>query len=92
MSQEELSFEAYCRKKKIDPTLFLQSDPERYKEWKTIFDQVHPDSFTEQKKFLINPIRKKYLLITSSESSGKVPEKAENNPAFVKIPPIKKTE
>jgi hypothetical protein len=62
VSTEELSFEAYCRKKKIDPDLFLQSDPERFREWKTIFDQVHPDSFTEQKKFLINPIRKKYLL------------------------------
>ncbi|MDB5272422.1 MAG: hypothetical protein JWO58_789 [Chitinophagaceae bacterium] len=65
MSSEELSFEAYCKKKKIDPDLFLQSEPARYKEWKSIFEQVHPDSFTEQKKFLINPIRKKYLLVTT---------------------------
>ncbi len=59
---EELSFESYCRKKKIDPDLFLNADPEKFKEWETIFMQVHPDSFTEQKKFLINPIRKLYTL------------------------------
>lgn len=62
MATEELTFEEYCRKKKIDPEQFLLSDPERFHEWKSIFEQVHPDSFTEQKKFLINPIRKKYLL------------------------------
>ncbi len=88
MSSEELSFEAYCRKKKIDPDLFLQSDPERFREWKTIFEQVHPDSFTEQKKFLINPIRKKYLLVVA-EDAGKTEEPAKVKP-LVKIPPIKK--
>jgi hypothetical protein len=86
LSQEELSFDAYCRKKKIDPDLFLRSDPERYKEWKTIFNQVHPDSFTEQKKFLINPLRKKYLLITHPEPLSNSAEKEKM------IPPIKKSE
>ena len=88
MSTEELSFEEYCRKKKIDPALFLQSDPERFREWKTIFDQVHPDSFTEQKKFLINPIRKKYLLVAPAEES-KTEDPVKPKPV-VKIPPIKK--
>lgn len=59
---EELTFEDYCRKKKIDPEQFRQSEPERFMEWKSIFEQVHPDSFTEQKKFLINPVRRKYTL------------------------------
>lgn len=88
MSSEELSFEEYCRKKKIDPDLFLQSDPDRFREWKYIFEQVHPDSFTEQKKFLINPIRKKYLLV-AAETEIKNAEEVKAKPA-VKIPPIKK--
>jgi hypothetical protein len=87
VSSEELSFEAYCRKKKIDPDLFLQSDPVRFEEWKTIFNQVHPDSFTEQKKFLINPIRKKYLLIAAEEKTKN--EDAAKVKPLVKIPPIK---
>jgi len=29
---------------------------------KDIFEQVHPNSFTEQKKFLINDIRRRFLL------------------------------
>ena len=90
MSSEELSFEAYCRKKKIDPDLFLQADPLRFAEWKTIFDQVHPDSFTEQKKFLINPIRKKYLLVIPTEELTKTEGATVAKPS-VKIPPIKKT-
>ena len=87
MSSEELTFEEYCRKKKIDPDLFLQSDPDRFREWKHIFEQVHPDSFTEQKKFLINPIRKKYLLHTENET--KHADEIKTKPA-VKIPPMKK--
>ena len=88
MSSEELTFEEYCRKKKIDPDLFLQSDPDRFREWKHIFEQVHPDSFTEQKKFLINPIRKKYLLV-ATEIETKNAEEIKTKPV-VKIPPIKK--
>jgi len=91
VSSEELSFEAYCRKKKIDPDLFLQSEPVRYEEWKTIFEQVHPDSFTEQKKFLINPIRKKYLLVTTADSVVKNDVEEKTKPA-VKLPVIKKNE
>ena len=68
--------------------LFLQSDPERFREWKTIFEQVHPDSFTEQKKFLINPIRKRYLLV-AVEGETKTEEAVKPKPV-VKIPPIKK--
>jgi hypothetical protein len=86
---EALLFEAYCRKKKIDPDLFLQSDPERYQEWKTLFEQIHPDSFTEQKKFLINPIRKQYLLIELAKENTETIPASPVKPA-VKIPPFKK--
>lgn len=85
---EEISFEDYCRKKKIDPELFLTSEPLRYQEWKVIFEQVHPDSFTEQKKFLINPTRKKYLLVEKSSTESSAPIATPK--LAIKIPPIKK--
>ncbi len=85
---EGLSFEEYCRKKKINPDLFLQTEPQRYQEWKNLFEQIHPDSFTEQKKFLINPIRKQYLLI--EEDADKMKAVAPVSKPAVKIPPIKK--
>ena len=57
-----MTFEAYLISKKIDGQAFEQQEPERYQEWKHLFEQVHPESFTTQKKFLINPIRRRYLL------------------------------
>ena len=54
-------------------------------ELKAIFDQVHPNSFTEQKKFLINDLRRKYHL---KEEEQKV-EVKKAAPA-IKIPGIKK--
>lgn len=56
-------FEDYLKGKKIDPQVFELNEPERYKEFKTIFDQVHADSFTAQKLFLINQIRRRYPYI-----------------------------
>ncbi len=57
-----MSFEEYCVKKKIDSAGFLAQEPVRWKAWKEEFEQMHPNSFTEQKKFLINETRRKYLL------------------------------
>lgn len=59
-----MTFEEYCIQKKIDIYRFEKSEPERFVEWKNLFEQVHPNSFTEQKKFLINQIRRRYLLTT----------------------------
>ncbi len=57
-----MTFEEYLKNKKIDENLFKTHEPERWEAWKGIFEQMHPDSFTAQKKFLINDMRKKYLL------------------------------
>jgi hypothetical protein len=54
------TWEEYCQKKKINAENFKLREPEKYKEWQTLFETVHPNSFTEQKKFLINNIRRKY--------------------------------
>ena len=57
-----LSFEEYLIQKNIDRDQFKSAEPARYEEWGTLFSQIHPDSFTLQKKFLINDVRRRYLL------------------------------
>lgn len=57
-----MTWEEYCIKKKINSEAFKQAEPQRWAELKNILEQVHPNSFTEQKKFLINDIRRKYKL------------------------------
>lgn len=57
-----MDFEEFLKNKKIDENLFKEKEQARWQEWKTLFEQMHPNSFTAQKKFLINDIRRKYLL------------------------------
>lgn len=57
-----MNFEEYLLQKKINAVLFQQAEPSRYAEWQNEFIQVHPDSFTAQKKFLLNDTRRKYLV------------------------------
>lgn len=62
MSDNELTFSKYLEEKNIDEQQFAAREPERYAEWKNLFEQMHPESFTAMKKFLINPIRRRYPL------------------------------
>ena len=55
-----MSFEEYLVSKKIDSIQFSKQEPQLYLEWKNSFDQLHPNSFTAQKLFLINSIRRKF--------------------------------
>jgi hypothetical protein len=57
-----VNFEAYLISKKIDSAVFQQAEPELWKNWNEEFEQMHPASFTGQKLYLINPIRRKYPL------------------------------
>ncbi|QJW89803.1 hypothetical protein HNV11_10645 [Spirosoma taeanense] len=57
-----MTFEEYLLLKKIDAEQFLAAEPARYEEWKAEFSQMHPESFTVQKKFLLNDTRRKYLV------------------------------
>lgn len=59
---EEMSFSDYLTKKKIDQQAFVKGEASRFEELKMLFDQVHPNSFTAQKLFLINKIRRAYPL------------------------------
>lgn len=57
-----MTWEEYCIKKKINSDLFKKAEPQRWTSLKELFEQVHPNSFTEQKKFMINDIRRLYRL------------------------------
>jgi len=55
-----VSFEEYLISKKINTSAFKNAEPVRWSEWEREFAQIHPNSFTTQKLYLINPIRRKY--------------------------------
>jgi hypothetical protein len=55
-------FEEFLTAKKINHETFLWAETERFNEMKKMFNKVHPESFTMQKKFLINDLRRKYHL------------------------------
>ncbi len=57
-----MDFEAYLKAKNIDAKAFKSGDTKTFQAWKFLFDQVHPNSFTQQKLFLINKIRRAYQL------------------------------
>ncbi len=55
-----MEFAEYLISKKIDPIKFKEGQPERFTEWYLLFNEVHPDSFTQQKLFLINHTRRTF--------------------------------
>lgn len=70
-----MKFEDYLIEKKIDPKAFETAAPEEYRGLKALFDQVHPASFTQQKLFLINNIRRKYQLKDTESVKKTAPSK-----------------
>jgi hypothetical protein len=57
-----VNFDDYLISKKIDSVAFRLAEPPVWENWKIEFEQMHPNSFTAQKLYLINPIRRKYTL------------------------------
>lgn len=55
-----MNFEAYLISKKIDSTAFRLEESTMWSVWNEEFNQMHVNSFTAQKLYLINPIRRKY--------------------------------
>jgi len=76
------NFNAYLKQKKIDPKAFAKAEMDMFMDLKKIYDQVHPNSFTAQKLFLINPIRRKYPL--AEEELREVKKKPVAKPKIVK--------
>lgn len=79
-----MEFDSFLIAKKIDPEKFRIAESNQYIEWKQIFDQVHPDSFTQQKLFLINKVRRAYQL-----KEAPVEKKESPTPVRPKMKPIK---
>ena len=52
----------YLISKKIDPEKFANAEPERFRIFTIEFKQLHPDSFTAQKLFLLNQLRRTYTV------------------------------
>jgi hypothetical protein len=59
-----MTFEEYLTDKKIDRGAFKSAEPDCWKEWSALFEQMSEVSFTSQKLYLINAVRRKYLLKT----------------------------
>ncbi len=57
-----MDFESYLKSKKIDSEAFKQAKPDLWNEWEKLFNQLSPISFTSQKLYLINSIRRNFLL------------------------------
>jgi len=57
-----VNFEAYLVSKKIDSDAFRQAEKDLWLSWEVEFEHLHPNSFTAQKLYLINPIRRNYPL------------------------------
>jgi hypothetical protein len=66
-----MEFTDYLISKKIDPISFQKSENATFEEWKSVFEQVSPASFTAQKLFLINQARRKYPFSAVSTSQDK---------------------
>lgn len=59
-----MTFEEYLISKKIDGESFQKMEPALFASWNHEFAHLHPNSFTSQKLYLINPLRRKYPLKT----------------------------
>lgn len=55
-----MEFENYLISKNIAPLDFNTAERELYLAWESAFKQMHENSFTEQYKFQLNKIRRKY--------------------------------
>ncbi|MEY4930861.1 MAG: hypothetical protein RI909_1585 [Bacteroidota bacterium] len=57
-----MNFEEYLISKKIDSQAFRAAEPALWNEWNGLFEAMSPASFTAQKLYLINPLRRKYVM------------------------------
>jgi hypothetical protein len=81
------AFDTYLAEKKIDSQAFKENEPQQWQEFYELFEAVHPESFTVQKKFLINNIRRQYPLKTPVVVPEEEP--APSTPATAATPPAK---
>ncbi|WKN33989.1 hypothetical protein PZB74_03265 [Porifericola rhodea] len=84
-------FEDYLKGKKIDSKAFKEKEPERWEEWLHLFERVHPNSFSQQKLFLINSTRRKYPIKEDEKEAEANTTKAKPKPKIkISVRPRKK--
>jgi hypothetical protein len=66
-----MTFEEYLQSKRIDSHKFKAAEPDRWEEWRSLFEALSPSSFTSQKLYLINGVRRKYLLQTPDSTKAR---------------------
>ncbi len=82
-----MTFEEYLSSKRIDSNLFFLKEKKLWASWKKEFEQIHPNSFTAQKLYLINPIRRKYpLKEIPIPKTAAVKQEAETKPPTIPAP------
>ena len=64
---QEADFNQYLKAKKINPHCFKESMGTRYLEFLQVFDKVSPASFTAQKLFWLNRLRREFPLPAEQE-------------------------
>ncbi|WP_258105454.1 hypothetical protein [Marinoscillum sp. MHG1-6] len=74
-----MEFGEYLESKKISSKSFEQGEGELYKSFEKEFMQMHPNSFTAQKLFSINKLRRKYPIQAQTEET-----KTSSKPAAAK--------
>ena len=80
-------FIEYLEEKRIDPITFKLGELTLFTDWEKEFLQLHPVSFTSQKLYLINNIRRRFTL---PEDRVKVPVKKSKVAAKPSIAGVKK--
>lgn len=70
-------FATYLTGKRIDSEKFEKGDPTTYSEYQEQFEQMHPASFTSQKLFIINNLRRSYPI---TDENGDVIEAPKARP------------
>ena len=81
---DSMTFDEYLTGKKIDSQRFREEEPDVWASWLHDFEQQHPASFTAQKLYLINAIRRKYHLKATAPTppSANVPAGKAARPVF----------
>ncbi len=84
-----MNFEEYLVSKKIDGTALRAAEPNVWNDWNALFEEMSPASFTAQKLYLINSIRRKYLLkVTEPAPVAKTTSPAAARPMMKPKPKI----
>lgn len=73
---EEQTFDQYLSQKKIDALSFKKTEVSLYDEMSVDFAEMHPNSFTSHYLFVINPLRRKYLLKDEAVAQKEKPRAA----------------